>query len=64
MAKWVICYKKTKQNKTIFRVHGVKTFPAAQKIIIIITNFNKYYNFILNNIVLTRITTLSRRKST
>ena len=44
MAKWVICYKKnkTKQNKTIFRVHGVKTFPAAQKIIIIITNFNQY----------------------
>ena len=41
MDKWVICYKK-KQNKTIFRVHGVKTFPAAQKIIIIITNFNKY----------------------
>ena len=38
MDKWVICHK-----KTIFRVHGVKTFPAAQKIkIIIITDFNKY----------------------
>ena len=42
MDKWVICYKK-KKKKTIFRVHGVKTFPAAQKIkIIIITDFNKY----------------------
>ena len=27
MDEWVICYKKIK--KTSFRVHGVKTLPAA-----------------------------------
>ena len=28
MDEWVICYKK---KKTIFRVHSVKTLPAAHK---------------------------------
>ena len=35
MDEWVICYKKKNKQKqkkeTIFRVHGVKTLPAAQK---------------------------------
>lgn len=61
MDEWVICYEK-KNNFPCPQRKDTPWPPQKQNKTKI--NFNKYLNFILNNIVLTRITTLSLRKST
>lgn len=62
MDEWVICYEKKNNFPCPQRKDTPCRPPKKQNKTKI--NFNKYLNFILNNIVLTRITTLSLRKGT